>query len=88
MLFKHLRPLICSDLILVIGDTKLYNVSLDLLDDRYDNFEVIGIRSDYYDYIPYVIVSLKEPAVKGNPYNKTTLELIKESAMSYEAEKC
>ena len=66
MKFKELREFIYSDLILVIDKEKIFwNVSLSELDNRYDDYEVIGVRSDYYDHISYVVVSLSQPLYKS-----------------------
>lgn len=65
MIFKEIRYLIYSSLQLIIDDTHLYDVDThDPAIDIYDYYEVIGIRSEYYDHEEYVVISLKETANK------------------------
>lgn len=65
MIFKDIRYLIYSSLMLVIDDQTLYDVDThDENIDKYNYYEVIGIRSNYYDHEEYVVVSLKETANK------------------------
>lgn len=69
MIFKELRPLICSPLKLIIGRLRIVNVSLSDFTNKYDNYEVIGVRSeiDFKEKYAYnnsrVVVSLAEKAV-------------------------
>lgn len=69
MIFKELRPLICSPLKLVIGKMRIVDVSLDTFTTEYDNYEVIGIRSeiDFRDKYSVnnsrIVVSLSEKDV-------------------------
>ena len=65
MKFKQLRNLIYSPLELIIGDKHLENVEVrDEAFNKYDNYDVIGIRSathfrsEYY-YESNVVISLK-----------------------------
>lgn len=67
--FKHIRQLIYSPAILILGDKKIKAYPIYKLDNTYDNFEVIGIRSmdiiesdkEFYnsDYDSVVLISLK-----------------------------
>ena len=64
MIFKAIRYLIYSPLILIIEDKRIENVDTHDPDiDIYDNYEVIGIRADikYFDNFEEeaVVVSLK-----------------------------
>lgn len=78
MIFAQLRNLIYSSLILIIDDKKIYDVDTHDPDiDIYDTYEVIGVRSSYYDHEEYVVVSLKpslisnyDHAISGEQYVK------------------
>ena len=70
MKFKDIKNLIYDDLILIIGTKEIKDVSIEKLENKYDNYEVIGIRSklvDPYEPISYVMISLKEPLFKTEP---------------------
>lgn len=68
MKFKDIRNLIFADLILVVNGKEIFDVELSELDSRYDNYEVIGIRSDCYDHISYIILSLRDKYVIDDDY--------------------
>ena len=71
MIFKAIRYLIYSSLQLVINDSHIYDVDThDQAIDIYNNYEVIGIRSEYYDYEEYVVISLKPTISKTRPVSK------------------
>ena len=60
MIFKVIRPLIHSPLILVIGEEEVFDVDTsDPKVDIYNYYEVIGIRATYWDREDYVEISLK-----------------------------
>ena len=64
MKFREVKDLIYSPLLLVIGDKKLYPISVERVPELYDRFEVIGIRSlndASTNYEDAIVVSLKEP---------------------------
>ena len=71
MIFKSIRYLVYSSLILVVGNEKIYDVDIsDPAIDKYDNYEVIGIRSNYYDHEEYIVVSLKPTVTSYYEYNQ------------------
>lgn len=77
MIFKAIRYLIYSSLQLIIDDTRLYDVDThDQAIDIYNNYEVIGIRSEYYDYEEYVVISLKSAISKTRPVSKLKTPLM------------
>lgn len=83
MVFKEIRNLIFSPVELIIDGEHAGNVVLNDFTELYDDYEVIGIRADYdeyvikhqdYDYIESrVVISLKETLTTtrelGNPYH-------------------
>ena len=77
MIFKAIRYLIYSSLQLVINDSHIYDVDThDPATDIYDNYEVIGIRSEYYDHEEYVVISLKPTISKTRPISKLKTPLM------------
>lgn len=77
MIFKAIRYLIYSSLQLVIDDIHLYDVDThDQAIDIYNNYEVIGIRSEYYDHEEYVVISLKPTISKTRPISKLKTPLM------------
>lgn len=75
MVFKEIRDLIFSPVDLIIDDKHIENIVISDFTDLYNDYEVIGIRSDYdkyvikhqdYDYIESkVVISLKETLSKN-----------------------
>ena len=60
MIFKTIRPLIHSSLILVIGEEEVFDVDIsDPKADIYNYYEVISIRAIYWDNEEYIKISLK-----------------------------
>ena len=60
MVFKTIRPLIHSSLILVIGEEEVFDVDIsDPKVDIYNYYEVISIRANYWDNEEYIEISLK-----------------------------
>jgi len=60
MIFKAIRYLIYSPLILIIEDKKIYDVEVESPQlDIYNNYEVIGIRAESFIPDDYVVISLK-----------------------------
>lgn len=60
MIFKTIRPLINSSLILLIGEEEVFDVdTLDPKVDIYNYCEVISIRANYWDNEEYIEISLK-----------------------------
>ena len=75
MTFKEIRYLIYSSLQLIVDDIHLYDVDThDQAIDIYNNYEVIGIRSEYWDHEEYVVISLKNTA---NKHFEDYLEVLK-----------
>ena len=83
MIFKAIRYLIYSSLQLVIDNTHLYDVDThDPAIDIYNNYEVIGIRSEYYDNEEYVVISLKPTISKTRPVSKLKTPLMTQIPIS------
>ena len=83
MIFKAIRYLIYSSLQLVIDNTHLYDVDThDPAIDIYNNYEVIGIRSEYYDNEEYVVISLKPTISKTQPVSKLKTPLMTQIPIS------
>ena len=60
MIFKTIRPLIHSSLILVIGEEEVFDIDIsDQKADIYNYYEVISIRATYWDNEEYIEISLK-----------------------------
>ena len=78
MKFKDIKNLIYSPILLIIGDKTTYPISIDNIPFKYDNFEVIGIRSlndDSTNYEDAVVISLKEPLfINDFLDNETSIE--------------
>lgn len=58
MKFKDIRDLICSRCCVVIDEEIKYNIQTHEA-TKYDDLEVIGIRSKNDDWESYIVVSLK-----------------------------
>ena len=76
MIFKNIKNLIYSPILLVVGKDTLYPMSVENIPLIYDKYDVIGIRSlnsVQTNYEDAVVISLKEPLTVaeglGNPYH-------------------
>ena len=83
MRFKEIRNLIFSPVELIIDDKHIENIVISDFTNIYDDYEVIGIRADYDEYIrkhqdcdyieSRIVISLKETLTTtrelGNPYH-------------------
>lgn len=79
MIFKTIRPLIFSPLVLIVGDEEIENVEVnDPAIDIYDYYEVIGIRAwAFMEDDGAVVISLK-PTITSF-YEKSATQKVKEA---------
>jgi len=82
MKFKSIRNLIYSPVLLVIGESTIYPMTITNISPYYDEFEVIGIRAlnaGATNWEDAVVISLKEPAyiteTLGKKYWEETKDL-------------
>ena len=85
MTFKEIRYLIYSALQLIVDDSHLYDVDThDQAIDIYNDYEVIGIRSEYYDHEEYIVISLKNTANKHFENYLEILDILKNKNIEME----
>ena len=79
MIFKKIRPLIFSPLVLIVGDEEIADVEVnDPAIDIYDYYEVIGISAwAYAEDNGAVVVSLRPTII--NYYEKAATQKVKEA---------
>ena len=79
MIFKTIRPLIFSPLVLIVGDEEIAGVEVnDPAIDIYDYYEVIGIRAwAYAEDNGAVVVSLRPTII--NYYEKAAASKAREA---------